>query len=670
MCRDRQARCKLVLNGVSDMMCRLFIIFLFLAVAAAVSAQQTSAPSDMRVKLSFADNKTVYLMGEPIKLVMEFTADNEGRYYAEVLDDGDAARSDTVLISPDKGVQNWTEEMYGSHTYARDLFSARRLTSSPTRIELTLNDRLRFENPGFYTVTVTTRRVGPDSSRARSLVLTTNSITFELQPMSEAVEAKEVKRLSDLLDATNDWQAEEKIAKQLSYLTGDSSTREKVRRFLAPRNRESSSSAQILRGLFIARNRTLVLELIETGMRDPNVPVTSLILRAATRLRTLITYGPRSTSADGPTGMFVEPWKDPRTRKIHAAYLVELAAGLAKRTGNSQTTTATTIFTSFPKESPSADEGMSEARRIVIQKFDALQPEIQEWLVQTYWEQLRDPELVPSLKKMVHATDRGMYVRGTVLTRLLELAPGEGRGSVIEEIQNPSSALSPEILGVLKDEYLPEVDRTLVSQIRRAISESPSNGGWVSVNFKTGVLARYATKNVYGELMEMYQADGAQVTVQARGAMLAYLARHNEREALPLIEQAFVQQKEKAKEKTYAEPSLLAEVTKYYYSEEIGALLKRILETDDPSDAGQAAYLIGLHGFPADAKVLEARLQRWRYEWGNRIPLAEQQSQDQLERELVYALRHGKSWTLPPERARELKTNCLTQLCKMDDLPR
>jgi hypothetical protein len=257
-----------------------------------------------------------------------------------------------------------------------------------------------------------------------------------------------------------------------------------------------------------------------------------------------------------------------------------------------------------------------------------------------------------------------------VLKRLLELAPDVGRESVIEEIQNPSSALSPEILGVLKDKYVPEVDRSLVLQIRRAISESPSNGGSISVNFKTGLLARYATKNVYGELMEMYQADGAQVTVPARGAMLAYLARHNEREALPLIEQAFLQQKEKAKEKTYAEPSLLGEVTKHYYSEEIGALLKRILETDDPADAGQAAYLSGLHGFAGDAKVLEARLQRWRYEWGNRIPLAEQQSQDQIERELVYALRHGKSWKLPPERARELKSTCLTQLCKMDDLPR
>src|ERR1043165_4195209 len=134
-------------------------IVLLVALVSVVSAQ----PSDVHVKLSFANNKTVSRIGESIKLVMEFTADTEGAYHVEILDDGDAAPSDTVLISPETGVTKWTEEMFGGYPYARDLLSSRRLTSSPTVVELTLNDRLRFESPGRYTISVTTRRVSRNS---------------------------------------------------------------------------------------------------------------------------------------------------------------------------------------------------------------------------------------------------------------------------------------------------------------------------------------------------------------------------------------------------------------------------------------------------------------------------------------------------------------------------
>jgi len=85
-----------------------------------------------------------------------------------------------------------------------------------------------------------------------------------------------------------------------------------------------------------------VLKLIEAAMRDPNTPVTNEMLSAAIRLRVLLSYG-ISPKPAGPSPVILQPEEDPRNREIREAYLTELAAGLGKRSGTSQTVTAPDI---------------------------------------------------------------------------------------------------------------------------------------------------------------------------------------------------------------------------------------------------------------------------------------------------------------------------------------
>jgi hypothetical protein len=66
-------------------------------------------------------------------------------------------------------------------------------------------------------------------------------------------------------------------------------------------------------------------------------------------------------------------------------------------------------------------------------------------------------------------------------------------------------------------------------------------------------------------------------------------------------------------------------------------------------------------------QVLEARLRRWQEEWGNRVGVADAQLQGRIEQELIWALIHGKSWKLSPERVRELQMGCVTQYCKQSN---
>ena len=635
-----------------------FVLLLFLVTSAHA---QTSVRPEVQVKLTFAEPKSVYKIGEPIRLVLEFTADREG-YVAEVLPDAKEQSTDTVVISPEIGVTRWLDEMTDRFRYLRDVISTANLSNVPKRVELILNDTLRFDNPGRYTVSVTTRRVTKNSKlNSRPLTLTTNSITFEVEPMSVAVETAEVKRLSDLLAAKRNWQTEEEVGKLLSFLTGEPSTREKVRLFLDLDERRGNLNSHLWYGLFIASDRKLALKLLEAGMRDPNTEVKTQLLHAVTRLSRLVTDGVRMDKPLDVTPI-TSPEEDPRTREIRDAYVVELSAGLAKRKDKALTTTAITIASNPPKDPQAANVGSREARRILIQKFDTLHVFSQEWLLRQDWDELRDRSMIPVFKRVL-STGPGpahKHLHEAALKLLIEVAPDEVRPFVVAEIRDPNSFVDVKLLGSIEAKSLPEADASLLEQIRR-LAAVPDRRGFVHLKQKTSLLVRFGTEGIYQELMDLYQTAGAKLYPDSQAGLLAYFAKHNEREALPLIEQVV------SELKPDQDPAVLRELTALHYSEAIGVLVKKLLVTNDRSWASNAAYLIGLHGSADDKQVLEARLKRWQEEWRNRVVEADDQQQGRIERELIWALIHGKSWKLPPERMRELQLGCITQLCKQSN---
>src|ERR1044072_8155750 len=121
-----------------------FAVLLFLVTS---TYAQTSLLRELRVTLTLSDLKTSYKIGEPIKLIMEFAADREG-YVAEVLPDRNEHGNDTVIISPEIGVTHWVDEMTSGQRYLRDVISTKNLSSVPQRVELILNDTLRFDISG------------------------------------------------------------------------------------------------------------------------------------------------------------------------------------------------------------------------------------------------------------------------------------------------------------------------------------------------------------------------------------------------------------------------------------------------------------------------------------------------------------------------------------------
>jgi len=642
-------------------MLRKFIYLLAVIVwlAGATVALAQDSPADVHVKLSLADNKTSFRAGDPIRLVLEFTADHEG-YDVDTVRDTTDSPSDTLFFTPDTGVSHWLDEYLSGNRYPRDYFSVQKLSPAPTRVEILINSLVRFERPGRYSFKVRTSRVTQrkdlNDRAPRTITLTSNEVSFDVQLMSEADEAKEVQRLSAALDVSRDVQSEEKLTQELLFLTGDISSREKVRRFLNAEGRSGNYFQNLSLGLFSARNRGLVLQLLEAALRDADRPVSYGLLWVVTKLKQLrqnegLPKKPATNVA------MLDPLGDPQYNAIQDAYVMELAAGLAKRTGKSQTTTAITILSRLSKTQQTA--ALNEVRQVLIQQFQDLQPFDQEYLLRVYWDQLHDPSLLPVIKQILSGKDKASkMVHVIALKRLIELNPDEARPFVVSEIIDPTSLVDFEILRSLADTTLPETDAPLLAQIRGF--SSTRNVGVVFLNQKASLAARYATVGIYQSLMELYQQSGAKLPLESRACLLAYFARYNENEALPLVEQVL------AGLEPGQDFSFLPNLTRLYYSDGIDGVLRKRIESDEPHAVSTSAWLMGKYGPAGDQQVIEARLERWRKEWGSRAAEAQANLQGTAEREMVEALIGAKSWKASPERVKELEQGCITDFCRQN----
>jgi hypothetical protein len=634
---------------------RLFALLLLIAPAPAAFAQD-AAP--VRVSLSLAGEKKVFRAGEPVRVVMSFTSERDG-YQLNTTTTQPPSAVDTVSLSPDAGVYAWAEHYTGGSMNHPDYASIQNLSAKPTTVGLTLNDWYRFDRPGRYSVKVSTSRVtepGKWLGDGPRLRLTTNEVSFEVIEMSEAEEAAEVKRISALLDATKDWREEAKLAEELSYLSGGPSTREKVRRYLAG-GRSGNYSQAINLGLVVARDRALVVRLLEAAVRDPSIPATHGLLHVAADLRLMLEGVPRP-----PMWYVFVPETNPRAAEVLREYVAELIASLPKRKGRSRTSAAMAALTSLPRDGAGAVSLPPSLRDVFVGEFDSFPTIDQEHLLSYFWEQLRDPSLLPALERVL-ANNRGpggYQMRAAALRRIKELNPEKARPYILAEIRDPSSFVEYELLASLPDETLPETDDALLEQIKSAAPRG-RNVDSVSLRHKTLLAARYGSPAIYDGLLETYRASGDKWQPDARGALLGYLARYNPEQALPLVEQALAQIGQGQ------DSTLLLEVTRSSYPAEVRELLRRRLEGDDPGAVGSAAYVMSQHGVGGDESVIESRLERWRKEWAGHaaeLDAAEGVMQRMAEVNLVVSLLQSKVWKLPKEKAVTITRACVTQDCR------
>jgi hypothetical protein len=268
--------------------------------------QQTQAEIDglpasgtIQVKLTLKDAKTSYRVGEGIMLDVSFNATEAG--HGVQLTDGPL---DMISISPPDGVVELDSAKSKIMSCVR---GGQELSpGTPFHMSLPINAFYRFEKPRRYSAHVTTRRVWSplnqgeykpfsEDDHDETIGITTNDVSFDILEMSDAEEQDTVEHLmgeisplaqrimptlyaigARQLKSTpteeqrrqlrEDMARAEQLGKQLGWLTGDPSTRAKANIILHP-EMYGIFLGFTANGLETARNQTLLVTLLEEGMR-------------------------------------------------------------------------------------------------------------------------------------------------------------------------------------------------------------------------------------------------------------------------------------------------------------------------------------------------------------------------------------------------------------------
>ncbi len=640
----------------------LFIIAIFFSVGQSFAQTTADVAKGVKVQLSFAGEKTVYRIGEPIKLILSYISTEPGyvveRYYSPRFDD--------VIVSPTDGVYDWLYRLNRLYSYD-DVSHPMSLSESPVNIDINVNDLVRFDKAGKYKIKVLSRRVWSSkeklSFRSHPIFLSSNEIKFEVKEMSQGDEQAEVKRITALMDSAKNLNQHQIYKRDLDYLTGDISTVEKVNRFLNPPVFGGVTWLDSGKGLDIARNKKLAIKLLEAVLRDLNREPSRELISKLVTLRILLEDERHPSRAANSEQLRKE--RESRFLEISQAYYAELLESLPKRAGKSQIVTAYTIFTSLPKDDTSSF-AFNITKTFLLEKFDELTPYGRVDLLDRYWDKIKNPSLIPSLEKILLGKEPvpAWRVRDNALKRLIEIDQKHARQHVINEIGDPNSFINPEILVALDDKYLLETDDALLEQINK-LAATDDRRMHLILQFKLTLAARYATAKIYNEMLEVYKKYGAGWSIERSGPLLSYLARHNDQETLPLIEE----QLNKSGDRTGS--NFFYTITKTGFTKGMEKLLQKRLESDDEQIASAAAYYLSKYGGKENESLIEKRYNRWLVKWSGRgaelenpHASAEVKMEAMFQINLLEALIRAENWKLSETETNRLKLTCLTDNCR------
>jgi len=146
-------------------------------------------------------------------------------------------------------------------------------------------------------------------------------------------------------------------------------------------------------GLWVARNRALVVSTLEQAMSDPQQPIGPVgsVLQMAVALKSRLEspYDPTSTN---PL---------PQVNQIEDDYVRRIAATLPLRKDANLASTAITLLTSLAQRGKSGRTEFEAAREAIITHFADVNEYQVDWVLNGYGKYLEDSRMIPALENML-----------------------------------------------------------------------------------------------------------------------------------------------------------------------------------------------------------------------------------------------------------------------------
>lgn len=477
------------------------LTLLLLVVIAAVPTCAQSAQVDPKILLQvqIASTQKEFHIGETIPLQLSFSSAVKDRYQVNMAQYDRSGRMEyeQFTVSPAEGAVDPLANR--GLTFGGGLTSYQFLSSVPWTIKLNLNEWVRFNEPGEYRLIISSRRVGvrDRSNPAGSSPVTAraNEITLKVIAADPAWQKQVFKDAVKKLDAPAPLKPEHmeqyatsrrQAMETLRFLGSADAAREMAKRMRGEDNNGLDYICML--GLISSPERSVVRTAMEEALADPDHPIDGKFL-----------YALRMVNSGAN-------WPDSNWREAQQSVVEELLAALPGKRGKALSVSLSTAvnqawdINALPRET--TDKLISQ----LVSMFDQLPLNEQNTLLSFRWDKIKNPAMLPILKRYAQAyvdypqmraepAYNSLQLSGNALRRWYELDPEGARKAFIAEISRPRPRFDARLLGLLPDKTLPEVDFELAEHF---LASDDLDG---SSNLAS-LIARYATDAILPQISE------------------------------------------------------------------------------------------------------------------------------------------------------------------------
>ncbi|HEU0178944.1 MAG TPA: hypothetical protein VFV58_32160 [Blastocatellia bacterium] len=648
-------------------------------------------PEGVSFTLRIEEDKSQFKPGEVIRVEFSFTSDLPDTYDLDVAtyNRGGGLQPDKYFLDRKNGaVDPLRDHQMGT---GDGLSPAPPLLSEkPRKMTFDLNEWFRFDQPGRFRLYVTAPRILKKGDRmyVNGADVTSNIVEFEMLPRDDEWAEQELQAITRLLDSSDQKMDRRPVCRRLRFLNTEAAASEMISRFEEPRKSPLDVCGyEYLMGLIGSAHRAFIVKEMERRLEAPDQIVSGGYLHTLSDLAAFLQRKePLPPLTERPNDERQAKAADEAWRKqwdlsqeLQAQYTERLMSALSRKQGKARAIAVHTLLeTLWNNNSQSVQPSLidpTQPRRPnpeiikklapeIIESFDDLPVNTQTYLLSHRWKQLAGPTMLPVIRRILNnkpANDRSYEIkdlRGMALRRLYELAPDEGRRLIIEELRRPSPGIGWTTLKLLPDETIPELEETLVENLKKALS----GGG--DADMLSQLIERYATPSVAPQVRDVYGDKGGKWACSIQSALLAYFLRVDEPMGLELVKQAIAA---RGPEYSHCYATLLPDVAKLRMTPELEDLAIERLDDPDPEVVTNAASMLGQYGSTAAEKPLWTRLEKWLQEWKGRaeeLPKNFDSSNPnswskQVGQALRQALSQSPAWLIDREELERLRQSCL-----------
>jgi hypothetical protein len=535
---------------------------------------------------------------------------------------------DRFVVLPETGTRDpWNYRLHEGIAYSGP--GGMRLGGEPVVLPIDLNQWVRFERPGPYTVHAVSHVMGPQH---QDVSLESNQIGIDIVAADPQWLAQELTRDVGILNSTlskidnQAFEARMSAARRISYLDTPAAVRE-MARWLGTADIQT---AQIFAdGLRSSQYGPAAIQALREFLRSPSEPVPPIFLRTLAALD--------------------KAGKDPQSA---------LAEAVDQKQGAAKAISLKTLLDNLPPEGIPV-----KLRSEIAARFRDL-PESQQSELLTYqWKKIEGPEMVPVLRQIYQTAPQARYPENplfaSAVERLYELDTNQTRTLLLEEVKRPDPRLPYHTLAMLPDAVLPELDATLLDHLQH-------NGGRPIEE----LIARYSTSSILAAVKEFYAKRDAgmrsRVTTNPNVAapaceppLIAYFLRVDPAWGERLLRQTLA-------ERSYSMGRCWLGIigqTAVYDSGQVWekVAIDALRDTAVPVKI-DAVQSLGRYGSSAAKPALFDAFRYWHQWWESRGEPNDENRR--LEQALVQATTRPKNWMPSDADLDSVRDLCLTPGCK------